>query len=143
MPKVHTLDIYECDGSDYCIGCVDANDEDSLSDTAGSGSGAGSSAGASSAGSAGAADYGDDLYAPASTGEGVSSDPVLGQSHLIEVQVVNAAGVGQGDIPYEVILPDGSTRFGSTSADGYIRLSVSPHTGNCTIRFPEHEPAPS
>jgi len=140
VPKVHNLDIYECDGTAYCLGCVDAEEQDGGGSDAGASGGAGSS-GAASAGAA--SDVGGDDYAPRPSTAGDPTGSEEPTSHLIEVRVINALGQVQRDIPFEVHLPDGSIRDGKTGADGFIRLSVAPHSGSCTLRFPEHEPSPN
>ena len=80
---------------------------------------------------------------PAAGGDTPPAPPAPGSETLIEVQVVNASNVPQANVFYELTLPDKTTRSGTTGADGFIRLSVSPQKGEVTVRLPDNEPPES
>lgn len=109
----------------------------------GGGGGTGGGSGNGGSGSGGGATGG-----PA-TGTSTSGGPATGTSttgpsgpagpdeHQIEVQVVNARGEPQRGVRYELTLPDGTVKSGTTSADGYIRVSGIPQSGNATLVLPD------
>jgi hypothetical protein len=55
------------------------------------------------------------------------------EPHPIEFQLVDAAGKAIADAEYEVILPDGSVRRGSTRADGFVRITDNMHKGEARL----------
>jgi len=57
--------------------------------------------------------------------------------HQLEVQIVNAAGEPQAGVRYDLTLPDGTTRSGTSGADGFIRVSGLKQTGNAQLVLPD------
>ncbi len=57
----------------------------------------------------------------------------------IEVQLVNALNVPQAGVSYDLRLPDGSTRSGTTGNDGFLRYSMLTVHGTATLILPAHD----
>jgi len=57
--------------------------------------------------------------------------------HAIEIAVVNALDQPAVGVYYQIQLPDGASRSGTTDAEGMIRISDIEKSGNCTIHFPD------
>jgi hypothetical protein len=55
------------------------------------------------------------------------------EPHPIEFQLVDAAGKAVADAEYEMVLPDGSVRRGSTGADGFVRVPENMHKGEAKL----------
>ncbi|HEV8323670.1 MAG TPA: hypothetical protein VG389_18780 [Myxococcota bacterium] len=136
MGNTHNLDLYVHKGDHSCLGCV-AAEEGAGADSEAGASGGGAAAGGAPTPTGGAAGAGGAAGGGATPPETPPDAPPLGQEHLIEVQIVNAAGAPVRGLACEVTLPDGSKRGGTTTADGYLRLSVSPHTGAFTLDLPD------
>ena len=63
--------------------------------------------------------------------------------HQVEVQLVNVRGEPQGDVRFELTLPSGEVKTGTSAADGYIRISGLPQAGEAKLVLPElDEPVP-
>ena len=137
MGNTHNLDLYAHTGDHSCLGCVGGEEGAGAGGEGGASAGGGAGAGGAAAASGGAAGSAGAPPAGAPPVETPPDAPPLGQEHLIEVQIINAAGVPVRGVACEVTLPDGSKREGTTTADGYLRLSVSPHTGTFTLDLPD------
>ena len=75
-------------------------------------------------------------------------DPIV-DLHTVEIKVVNALDQPSAGVFYELRLPDGASRSGTTDADGMIRVTGIERAGDCTVSFPgvdaqlpDDEPAP-
>jgi len=63
--------------------------------------------------------------------------------HQVEVQLVNARGEPQGGVRFELTLPSGEVKTGTSAADGYIRISGLQQVGEAKLVLPElDEPEP-
>lgn len=61
------------------------------------------------------------------------------EPHPIEFQLMDAGGKAIADAEYEVVLPDGSVRRGSTGADGLVRITDNMHKGEAKLTLkPKH-----
>ncbi|MBA3541456.1 MAG: carboxypeptidase regulatory-like domain-containing protein, partial [Deltaproteobacteria bacterium] len=80
---------------------------------------------------------------PGSTGPDTPTDnppkttPI--DEHQIEVQVVSALGKPVAGTDYDLRLPDGSTKWGETARDGFLRFSDLPAGGSAKLVLPEHD----
>jgi phage baseplate assembly protein gpV len=87
-------------------------------------------------GSAAAAAAANRTFAPASVA--ATPGPVVEDDEKqIEVQIVNVRGEPQRDVRFELTLPDGTVKSGTSAADGYIRISGLKQSGTATLVFPE------
>lgn len=112
MAKKHVLDIYECSGDAYCIGCVDAEEEPSPEESA------------------------SDPTPAARPEELPPAAAEAEEGEWVEVELVDDDDEPVAEVLFEVTLPDGSVVQGTTSADGVARIP-SPSGGDCQIKFPE------
>ena len=135
MAKVHNLDIYPHTGDRACLGCVDSDAPDD--GEAGAASGADAGPAPAAAGSAAATPAGTPAGGSGGSAAPPPAAPPASQPHLIEVQILAAGGAPLGGVACEVVLPDGSTRTGTTLADGWLRMSVQPQTGAFQLRLPD------
>ncbi|HLL25144.1 MAG TPA: PAAR domain-containing protein, partial [Kofleriaceae bacterium] len=112
----------------------------------GRGGGAGGSGGTGGSGATGGGtDSGGDHADASGSGDGAAdagenppaATPV--DEHQLEVQLVNAGGVPQANVEYDLRLPDGNTRWGTTPSDGVIRLSGLTTAGSATLVLPDHD----
>jgi hypothetical protein len=55
----------------------------------------------------------------------------------IEIQLVNARGEPQRNVRFELALPDGTVKSGTSAADGYIRISGVRQIGDAKLNLPE------
>jgi phage baseplate assembly protein gpV len=55
----------------------------------------------------------------------------------IEVQIVNARGEPQRNVRFELTLPDGTVKSGTSGADGFIRVSGLKQTGDAKLTLPD------
>jgi hypothetical protein len=55
----------------------------------------------------------------------------------IEVQIVNARGEPQRNVRFELTLPDGTVKSGTSGADGFIRVSGLKQTGDARLTLPD------
>jgi len=55
----------------------------------------------------------------------------------IEVQIVNARGEPQGNVRFELTLPDGTVKSGTSGADGFIRISGLKQSGDAKLTLPD------
>jgi len=55
----------------------------------------------------------------------------------IEVQLVNALGEPQAHVAYELTLPDGTVKSGTTGSDGYLRYSGLTQGGDARLVLPD------
>jgi hypothetical protein len=63
--------------------------------------------------------------------------------HQVEVQLVNVRGEPQGGVRFELTLPSGEVKTGTSAADGYIRISGLQQVGEAKLVLPEFdEPEP-
>lgn len=71
--------------------------------------------------------------------ERTGGSDITGQpdEHQIEVQLVNARGEPQSGVRFELTLPDGEVKTGTSAADGYIRISGLQQTGEAMLVLPE------
>jgi hypothetical protein len=116
--------------------------------TAGSGGGGGevgSSAGSAGLGASGGAarNGGSDA---GTSGAGSAAPPAMSappaaaktdDEKQIEVQLLNARGEPQRNVRYEITLPDGTVKSGSSGPDGYIRISGLKQSGDAKLALPE------
>jgi outer membrane protein OmpA-like peptidoglycan-associated protein/uncharacterized Zn-binding protein involved in type VI secretion len=105
----------------------------------GAGGSAGGSGGGGNAGSTGAGGGSSSGQASASPGAAAAPaapTPAPIDEHQIEVLVVNTRGKPQAAVEFDLRLPDGAEKVGTTGADGYIRISGLTQTGNCKLDFP-------
>jgi outer membrane protein OmpA-like peptidoglycan-associated protein len=133
---VHNLDIYAHTDGGSCVGCI-LQDEGEEGADAGAGAAGAGPAADSGAAAAAAGPAPTQAAPPADAPAAAPPEPALGQEHLIEVQLRNAAGAPAPRLQWQLTLPDGSRRDGTTTADGFIRLSVTPQTGAVTLDLPE------
>ncbi len=78
--------------------------------------------------------------ATATTGtgaDGVTQPEERIDPHRIEIAVVNALEQPAIGVFYEIRLPDGSSRTGTTDGSGMIEISDIAHPGDCSIGFPD------
>jgi uncharacterized Zn-binding protein involved in type VI secretion len=72
----------------------------------------------------------------ASAGEdGDAEEQAIGEDQL-EVLVVNTHGDPEPGIVFELILPDGTMKTGTSGADGFIRVSGLQQRGDCQLIIP-------
>lgn len=110
---------------------------------AGGGATGGAAGGSSSAasGTAGATGSpgGETGAAPASTEPATDGAPEKIAEDQIEIVIINALGVAQAGVAYDLRMPDGSTRDGTTPGDGVIRFSGLATSGTATLVLSEHD----
>jgi outer membrane protein OmpA-like peptidoglycan-associated protein/uncharacterized Zn-binding protein involved in type VI secretion len=97
----------------------------------GGGAGAGGSSESGDARGAGPGSGGSAVAPPGVVGGGVETTPI--DEHAIEIAIITAQGTPRGDVDFELRLPDGSTRGGTTGADGVIRFENLPETGTAHL----------
>jgi hypothetical protein len=71
--------------------------------------------------------------------ESQSNEPE--EEHQIEVQLVNALGEPQANVKYELTLPDGTKKTGTSGSDGWIRISGLTQTGDAKLVLPDIDEA--
>jgi hypothetical protein len=59
--------------------------------------------------------------------------------HQVEVQLVNVRGEPQGGVRFELTLPSGEVKTGTSAADGYIRISGLQQVGEAKLVLPEFD----
>jgi hypothetical protein len=102
--------------------------------TAGSGSGSDAQGSTAGGGATGAATAADGSAPP--PGPGAPQDQKQDEKQ-IEVQLVNVRGEPQRNVRFDVTLPDGTVRSGTSGADGYIRISGIAQSGQANLVLPE------
>jgi len=65
--------------------------------------------------------------------------PTQIDEHQIEVQIVSALGKPIAAVEFDLKLPDGETKFGSTGSDGFLRFSGLTTSGAARLVLPEHD----
>jgi phage baseplate assembly protein gpV len=79
---------------------------------------------------------------PASTPASASTPPVdpgkqtVPDQHSIEIAVLDALDRPAVGVAYDLKLPDGGTRSGTTNGEGKIKVSNIEKPGDCTLTFP-------
>ncbi|HTJ42309.1 MAG TPA: phage baseplate assembly protein V [Kofleriaceae bacterium] len=112
--------------------------------------GSGSSAqsnGGSSAGGGGSSSSSSDPEEPAPSSQDdpgqMNDPPPTIDEHTLEVQVVDSIGNPVPNVYYELALPDGTKKTGTTASDGFIRVSGLKQKGDAQLTFPDiDEPPP-
>jgi phage baseplate assembly protein gpV len=61
------------------------------------------------------------------------------EEHQIEIQIVNVLGQPQANVSYELTLPDGTKKTGTSGSDGYVRISGLKTTGDAQLILPDEE----
>jgi hypothetical protein len=97
----------------------------------------GATGGAGGEGGAGGAEGGAGAAARSSAAVAPSTPAPLHPEHQLEVQLINVAGVPQRNVRYEVTLPDGTVKTGTSGADGYIRISGLAQAGEARLALPD------
>lgn len=127
----------------------DGDDPGAGGGTAGSGGGAGSGAGGGAVGGAGGASGGGAGGGGAGGGAGDTpgnipvEDRLPLDLHQIEIQVRDALERPAVGVYYEIALPDGARRSGTTDADGMIRIDDIEQPGDCELTFPDVDRQPT
>ena len=65
-----------------------------------------------------------------------TDEPKSKQLHWIAIELVDEQGSPVSGERYEVILPDGKKRYGSTDSEGRARIEGIEQGGNCKVCFP-------
>jgi phage baseplate assembly protein gpV len=107
------------------------------SSTANSASGSGGSSEATASGNAGGAGGG----GSAAEEQQQKAQQETTEEYQIEVQLVNALGEPQANVRYELRLPDGTVKTGTSGPDGWIRISGLKQTGDATLVLPDIDEA--
>lgn len=55
----------------------------------------------------------------------------------MRVTIVNAAGIAQADVRFELKLPDGKVETGTTDQNGLISFKDLPTAGDCKLVLPD------
>jgi hypothetical protein len=106
--------------------------------TAGSGSGSDAHGSTAGGGATGAATAADGSAPPPGPGAPEDQKPdETPDEKQIEVQLVNVRGEPQRNVRFDVTLPDGTVRSGTSGADGYIRISGIAQSGQANLVLPE------
>jgi len=112
------------------------------------GAGGGGGGGGSGGGSSGSSESGSGAGGATSTtpdnpatqegpNSGPSQDPAAVQADQIEIELLDPSGFPQRQVKFELQLPDGTKRSGSSgSSDGVIRISGLTAPGNATLLLP-------
>ena len=111
--------------------------KDQVSETTG-GSGAAGGGGAPGGGG-GAPAAGGGAASPTSTAADGAAPPVAPQDDdkQLEVQLVDVRGEPARSVRYDLTMPDGTVRSGTTGADGYIRISGLKQGGDAKLVLPD------
>jgi outer membrane protein OmpA-like peptidoglycan-associated protein len=123
----------------------------------GAGAGAGGAGAGAGAAGGGAGDGATDSAAGGDTGgssgsQGLDSSDANGQTapntnaastpiskDQIEVQIVDALGHPQQSVDFDLEMPDGTAKSGSTAADGFLRFSGIETPGTAKLLLPDHD----
>jgi phage baseplate assembly protein gpV len=110
--------------------------DSTAADSQGDGGGGGGGGGGGSDAESGAEEGGQESQeAPGEEGAPLPEE----EEHQIEVQLVNVLGDPQPGVTWELKLPDGTVRSGSSGSDGYIRISGLTQTGDATLTLPDQD----
>lgn len=99
----------------------------------GGGGGSGGTGGGSNRGTSGSARDGDAAGGAPATSE----PPSAPDEHQLECELITTGGEPRPDVRYQITLPDGSDRTGTSGFDGVIRLSGLTVTGQATLVLPD------
>jgi hypothetical protein len=102
------------------------------------GSGArGGGGGATGGGTSGGTGGGTGSTSGGGTSGGGGDPPEMIDPHQIEITVVNALDQPAIGVLYEIKLPDGVSRSGTTDSTGMIKITGIERPGDCSIVFPD------
>jgi len=107
--------------------------------TTGGSAGSGASGRGASSGGTGSATSSGGTGAGSSSGalDSTVEPPTLIDPHEIEIAVVNALDQPAIGVYYELRLPDGSSRMGTTDGRGIIKITGIARPGDCSLVFPD------